>query len=159
MTVRSRQHKKFCPNKASPLLLYPSTLVCINPPTGTKTPHKTNSGRPVSYQHTIFQFKQPKPHKKSSGSHMLYPHLPITRTCTQLGCSGVSFLSSMCRLCCNYLTPNNLQLHTRPQLCMCSSSPLTECWDITFICIGRPFVTNLAVELTCKALIQAVELQ
>jgi len=42
---------------------------------------------------------------------------------------------------------------------MYSSSPLTKSWDITFICISRPFVTNLAVELMCKALIQAVDLQ
>lgn len=92
------------------------------------------------------------PHTLSPSPHYTYMH-------THVGYSCVSFLLWMCRLCGNYLIPNNLQSRTWPQLCMCSSSPLTECWDITFIWIGRPFVTNLAVELTFKALIQDLELQ
>lgn len=88
---------------------------------------------------------------------MLYPHLPITHTCRHTWDVCVLVLCLECVDCVVIIY--NLQLRMWPQLCMCSSSPLTVCWDITFICIGRPFVTNLAVELTCKAFIQAVELQ
>lgn len=47
----------------------------------------------------------------------------------------------------------------QPPIHLCLSSPFTECWDSTFICISRQFVTNLAVELMGKAFIQAMELQ
>lgn len=56
--------------------------------------------------------------------HTLSPSPHYTYTDTHVGYSCVSFLLSMCRLCGNYLIPNNLQSCTWPQLCMCSSSPL-----------------------------------
>lgn len=142
------QHNKFCPSKANPLLLYPPTLVYINHHLkGLRV--LINSRRPVSYQHITFQFKN-KNHTKSCQTSM---H-------TNLGCPCVlSFLSWMSRLCCNHLTPSKVQLCVALAIHVCSSSPLTGCWDITFICMGRPLVTNLAVELTSQALMQAVELQ
>ena len=157
--MRSRLYKAFCPNTANPLLLYPSTLVCINHHLQGLSPHKRNSRRPVSYQHTTCQFKNQNHTKSPQTPTYFIPISPLHIHAHTRGIFMCSFLLWTCRLCGNYLIPNNLQSHTWPQLCMCSSSPLTKCWDITFIWIGRPFVTNLAAELTFKALIQAVELQ
>ena len=75
------------------------------------SPHKTNSRRPVSYQHTTSQSKNQNHTKSPQTPTCFIPISPLhIHRHTHLGCSCISFLSWMCRPCCNYLTPNNLQL-------------------------------------------------